>query len=100
MIKKSGEPKQPGDDKMTNTALGIAIGPGIGLPIGLAIAGSKGVPIGLAIGAGIGWRSVPHPTRRLGESTVELLDQDCPSPRMAGRSWASARSRTTSKWST
>ena len=48
------EPAESSDAKMTNTALGVAIGPGVGLPIGLAIAGAQGIPLGLAIGAGVG----------------------------------------------
>ena len=47
-------PEERVQSKMSNTALGIAVGPGVGLSLGLAIGGAKGIPIGLAIGAGIG----------------------------------------------
>ena len=40
--------------KMSNTMLGIAVGPGLGLALGVAVGGAKGIPIGLAIGAGVG----------------------------------------------
>ncbi len=39
---------------MSNTMLGVAIGPGVGMSIGLALAGADGIPLGLAIGSGIG----------------------------------------------
>ena len=36
------------------TALGVSIGPGVGLTIGLVGWGAEGIPLGLAFGAGIG----------------------------------------------
>lgn len=47
-------PEERVQSKMSNTALGVAIGPGVGLSLGLAIGGAEGIPMGLAIGAGIG----------------------------------------------
>ena len=48
------EPEQPVRSKMTNTLLGAAIGPGVGLSLGLVFWGAEGIPLGSAIGAGVG----------------------------------------------
>ena len=48
------EATKPKDAEMTNTMLGIAIGPGVGLAFGLALGGAAGIPLGLAIGCGVG----------------------------------------------
>ncbi len=45
---------QPAQRAMCNTALGAALGPGVGMTLGLAFWGAQGIPLGLAFGAGAG----------------------------------------------
>lgn len=52
-IAEPSERKQA-ERPMSNTMLGVAIGPGVGLSLGLALGGAHGIPLGLAIGSGAG----------------------------------------------
>lgn len=51
------------ETKMSWTALGIALGEGIGLTLGLVFSGGASIALGLAFGAGIG--VAVNPTARL-----------------------------------
>lgn len=45
---------EPDDSILKHTALGVTLGPGVGLTVGLVFWGAQGIPLGLALGGGVG----------------------------------------------